>query len=111
MEYYCPHCGGRFKSAKFDHVFERCHKCSRSVNKRERKRKIIFDEYAHVQVGDMMEWSGQMCIVTGVHDDGWTVFVPMHGRTGRVYVWGSDNLEDFRLRFRQYQPPSKTDKN
>ena len=111
MEQYCMHCGGHFKDAKFDHDYGRCNRCSKADRKRDRKRQAIFREYADVQVGDLMEWCGHMCIVTHVlPDKGWTVHVPKYDAKQVVYVWADDTLESFSMRLRKYGDPRETDK-
>ena len=111
MEHYCIGCDGFFKDAKFDHDYGRCNKCSKHERKRDRKRQAIFREYADIQVGDMMEWCGYMCVVTELLPDrGWAVFVPSLGQTQKVWVWADDSLETFSRRLGRYRPPSKTDK-
>ena len=111
MEHYCINCDGHFKDAKFDHDYGRCNKCSKAQRKRDRKRQAIFHEYAGIQVGDMMEWCGLVCVVTQVlPDKGWAVFVPKLGQKQIVYVWSDDNLESFNRRLRRWRPSSETDK-
>ena len=111
MEHYCMHCGGVFKDAKFDDDYGRCNRCSKAERKRDRKRQAIFREYADVQVGDLMEWCGYMCIVTHVLPaTGWEVFVPKIDSKQVVYVWSDDTLETFSRRLSRYRPSSKTDK-
>ena len=112
MEHYCINCDGFFKDSKFDHDYGRCNKCSKHQRKRERKRQAIFTTYADVQVGDLMEWCGYMCICTHVlPDKGWTVHVPKLDSKQIVYVWADDTLETFRNRLRPYRDPRETDKN
>ena len=78
-------CDGFFKDAKFDHDYGRCNKCNKNQRKRDRKRQAIFNEYADVQVGDLMEWCGYMCIVTHVlPDKGWTVHVQIRCKAGCI---------------------------
>jgi len=111
MEHYCINCGGHFKDAKFDHHYGRCNKCSKAQRKRDRKRRAIFDEYESVQVGDLMEWCGYMCVCTQVlTDTGWVVHVPKLGTKQIVYVWSDDTLESFSLRLRPYRVNNETDK-
>ena len=111
MEHYCMNCGGVFKDAKFDHDYGRCNKCSKRQRKRDRKRQAIFREYSGVQVGDLMEWCGYMCVVTQVLPDmGWEVFVPKLGSRQTVYVWSDDTLDSFSLRLRPYRDDNETDK-
>ena len=111
MEHYCINCDGFFKPNKFDHEYGRCAKCSKHHRKRDRKRQAVFRKYADVQVGDLMEWCGFMCIVTTVLPDmGWTVHVPSLGTKQIVHVWADDTLETFERRLCRYRPDSETDK-
>lgn len=111
MEHYCINCDGFFKPNKFDHDYGRCYRCSKHERKRDRKRRAVFDTYADVQEGDLMEWCGFMCIVTAVLPDmGWTVHVPKLGRKEIVHVWADDTLEMFERRLCRYRPHSETDK-
>ncbi len=111
MEHYCINCDGFFKPNKFDHKFGRCVRCGKHERKRERKRKAIFDAYADVQCGDLMEWFGLMCIVTSVLPDlGWVVHVPKLGTNQKVHVWADDTLETFERRLCRYRPNNETDK-
>ena len=112
MEHYCINCDGFFKDAKFDQNYGRCNRCSKHERKRDRKRQAIFDAYADVQVGDLMEWCGYMCICTHIlPDKGWRVHVPKLDSTQIVYVWADDTLDTFSMRLRPYRDPRQTDKN
>ena len=111
MEHYCIVCEGFFKDSKFDHDYGRCNKCSKHERKRDRKRQAIFRKYADVQVGDLMEWCGHMCVITQVLPCmGWSVFVPKLGSKQVVYVWSDDTLDSFSQRLRPYRDNNKTDK-
>lgn len=111
MEHYCMQCGGHFRDAKFDHDYGRCNKCSKSQRKRDNKRNAVFREYADVEVGDLMDWHGYMCIVTEVlPDKGWRVFIPSVGHNETVYVFSDETLETFSERLRRYRPNNETDK-
>ena len=111
MEHYCINCDGFFKDAKFDHDYGRCNKCSKHQRKRDRKRQAIFNEYADVRVGDLMEWCGYMCVCTHVlPNKGWTVHVPKLGSKQVVYVWADDTVETFERRLCRYRPDRRTDK-
>ena len=111
MEHYCMNCDGYYKDAKFDQDYGQCNKCSKRQRKRDRKRQAIFDAYIDVQIGDLMEWCGYMCVVTQVLPDmGWAVYVPIFGCKQIVYVWSDDTLETFNMRLRKYGQNSNKDK-
>ena len=117
MEHYCINCDGFFKPNKFDQEYGRCYKCSKHQRKRDRRRQSIFDTYANIQEGDLMEWCGgglgtHMCVVTHILPDaGWAIYVPNLCHSRKIYVWADDTLDSFSKRLRPYPKHKQTDKN
>ena len=96
MEHYCVDCNGHFKSAKFDQDYGRCKKCTKPQRKNGRKRQAILDKHADVQVGDLVNWCGHVCVVARVLPDrGWEILLTKFGSKHTVYTWDTNQLEKF----------------
>jgi hypothetical protein len=58
------------------------------------KPQAVFDKHADILVGDMVEWSGHMCIVTCVLPHrGWEVLIPKFGSKHTVHTWDTTKLK------------------
>lgn len=96
MEHYCLNCDGHFKSAKFDQEYGRCKKCSKPQRKQDRKQQAVFDKHADINVGDLVQWSGHMCVVACVIPDrGWELFIPKFGSKHTVFAWDTTKIKKF----------------